>query len=333
MNIKEIAFEFRCRGNYRLVDFMILLFIAACSSKIFYMIHHEQFDTFADAAYGVILGKPHWVAYQNRFLAPLATYLITYAGFDYLTATFIFYNTCIFILAFVLYYLIFDIVRERLFALLYLIAFFFVFMAYQHYWFYVWDAVDIIVFSLFAFGIIKNRTAGYFVLLFFVSIFNRESAMFIALYIIVSSFEYHNKRPYIVLIKKYKLMLGLFLLICGAVFVKLLRSLYFISQPNGFNDDAHQTFGNHFYILGNLKSLLWSNLTNANILNTLFLLVPFLYFFKCVKLYNQNQYELLLLIASVGSSILLFGFLNESRNLLVLIPMYLALWLSVQNNR
>ncbi len=143
-----------------------------------------------DAAAGVLTGHPYWKAYQNRLLGPAAvgwTAHLTgwppggvYQGF------------CFLLLCAA------NAVGGFLFrcshgppgtAWGYVVAYAGLFVAFQDpEWLYLWDYIDLVTMLLFAWAVIMGGwTAWQFVGLFLVELANRESAQFIALWLVLDS--------------------------------------------------------------------------------------------------------------------------------------------------
>ena len=275
-----------------LLYFFIILFISLCVYKIIRQLYSPIWLELSNATYGVITRKPDWIAYQNRLLGPYIVYIISLTGISYLSAFKVFELLIIVIQNLVLFILLLKINIPHRRSLAYVVLFSFAFICFQDYGFYTWDSIDVILFTLFSWGILKGKPATYFVLLFFVSIFNRESAFFISLYIIINSFCINlsngsTKKLY--LASRAKLVTGSFLTIAGIIYTKLIRDYLFISQPNGFFDKVHAQIGNHFHFYKNLADLFFNNLFSLNILNSAIVLGSIIYFAYYAKRYTERQ--------------------------------------------
>lgn len=137
------------------------------------------------AAQGVVSGFPHWRVYQNRVLGP---YLIDWASQfmpSFLFAHFFFSIAALAVagyLACQLGYRIKNVATGLLAFFVFQSAFG---LVLDRNWFYIWDSIDLVVFFLFVLFVVLEKSWIWFVGLFAVAIFNRESAQFIALWLIV----------------------------------------------------------------------------------------------------------------------------------------------------
>ena len=122
----------------------------------------------------------------------------------------------------------------------------------QHYCFYPWDSIDLIIFTLFSYWIIKEKHIIYFILLFFISILNRETALFLPLYLIISSLTLEKKIPYLYCLNFKNLCIGLTLFFSGIIYIKFVRHILFnINTEKHF--DNFNFIGNRIHFFENLK--------------------------------------------------------------------------------
>ena len=176
-----------------------------------------------------------------------------------------------------LFFLIRQMNVKRRESLVWIMLYSFAFILVQHYWFYTWDSIDAIIFTLFAWGIFKTKSVYYFIALFFVALLNRESALFIALYIAIDAFNFKSaKNFYFVSLKK--LLVGTFLILLGLVYTKAIRHYLFVSKPDGQPDTSHELIGNHIYLSQNLYNLFFYNAYSTDIINSVFIITSVLYF-------------------------------------------------------
>ena len=211
----------------------------------------------------------------------------------------------------------------------YLIVIVFAFLTLQFNWFFPWDTIDLILFTCFAYGITKAFPISYFLPLFIFGIFNRESALFISIYLILDSFKFTKGQLLMQFIKSKSLIAGISLFIAGTFYIKFIRSILFISKPNGLLDKNNELLGNHIYFLSNLKDLFLINFTNYNFFVSIFIFVSFGYFISNFRKMDDRQLKLLIMYLIILSSIIVFGLLNETRLYFIILPFFLFLWLSL----
>lgn len=290
--------------------------------------HANNLEQLTNAAYGVIIGKPHWLAYQNRLLGPYSVLFISKTGLSFVNSLLVFHFAALFIFIFLIYWLL---KKEKISLIRNIISLFiilFLFIYFQNYWFYTWDSVDMIIFTLFSYGIVKSLNVNYFLVLFFIAMLNRESALFIGVYLILNSFDINIKTGVIKVFKNRGLFTGVTLLISGVAYIKFIRQKLFIAKPNGLLDTEHEIIGNHINLISNLKELFYYNFFDSNIFVTIFILASLGYFFFNVNRMNSIQIKLFIMLTIIFSNILVFGQINETRMLFILFPLILFLKLS-----
>ena len=315
-----------------LIAYLLVSFIAVCTYKILMTTHMPNIDALTSAAKGVTEGRPHWLAFQNRLLGPYAVLAISTLGLTFKTAWAI-YNAVTLQLFCVLFFWILR--REGLThkdAFTNLIYILFAFLALQHYWFYTWDSIDIIIFTAFAYGILKSLPTRFFFALFVIGIFNRESALFIAAYIALNSFTFSQGNIVPKLTKIKNLLLGSALALLGALYTKTIRHALFVSKlRDGLPDSEHVLIGNHVYFFSNLKNLFFQNFTDRNFFISIFILFTVYYFASRYRRMHDNQIKLFLVSMVMLLNILVFGLVNESRMHFILLPFFFLLWFSLTN--
>ncbi|NOH03792.1 MAG: hypothetical protein HND47_18420 [Chloroflexi bacterium] len=300
-----------------------LLFVVLMTSLVVYQVVRQLYDPYwqalADTSFGILSGTPDWLAYQNRLLAPYLISLISLTGISQVSALKVFVLLAVTAQNFLLFFLLQKSKAAGRTAAVGVLAFSLMFLFIQEYSLYPWDFVDLILFSLFAWGVFARKPLFYFVILFFVTILNRESALFISLFMMFDAFEFSGSAPSSgkpILKSKAKLVTGLLLTLAGILYVTAVRQFLFVSQPGGFSDSRHEWLGNHFNLPENLSALFIENLSNLHILNSLFLLGSTAYVFS----FARREWKAVLLYAAMVVNILIFGVVNENRLYGILLP-------------
>jgi hypothetical protein len=314
-----------------LLAYLLVSFLAICAYKILMTAHLPNMEALISAAKGVTEGKPHWIAYQNRLLGPYVILTISMLGVSFKTAWLIYHELTLQVFCVLIFWIL---RREGLAykdAFANLIYILFAFLALQHNWFYTWDSIDIIIFTAFAYGILKAAPTRLFLVLFVIGILNRESALFIGAYLVLNSLTFSTGKIIPKLTNYKSIVTGSALLVAGALYTKTIRHALFVSKPDGLPDARHELIGNHVYFLSNLKSLFFINFTNRNYYISVFILFAVFYFAGKYRKMNDNQIKLFLISMLLIFNILVFGILIESRMLFILLPFFLLLWLSVTN--
>jgi hypothetical protein len=201
----------------------------------------------------------------------------------------------------------------------------------QHYWSYPWDYIDLGVFTLFAFFIFTRKPTIFFIALFLLEIINRESALFIPLFLVIDAFhiELSSKNIRLSVCHKSKLLIGMLLITLGILYTKFIRHFLFIeSSIKAIADDSsHQLLGNHFLLKDNVRAFFHNFLTKDFVVSV-FIVLMVLFLLGNVKKFSEVQLKALVLFMSLLISIFLFGLINETRMLTVLLPFLLFFHIS-----
>lgn len=302
---------------------MGVLLLAFATYRVFHLIHLPHLSRLAEVSYQPITGHAYWRAFQNRLLAPALLYAIKSAtGVDLVTTFKLFSATSIAILLFIAYFLLNKRGASPVKTFLYTGGFAFFFLIFQDQnWMLAWDFIDVLVFLFFFYGIFSDRDIGYFLLLFIVGIANRESALFIPVWLILdgirltplNSYEFHP----------FKFSVGSLTLIGGSLYTWWIRDLLFIrSHVDHIGTDAsHTGISNHWNLPVNLQTF-YDNVLylQMDFLGPLFMLLIISCLAYHRSQYNEREMKAAILIGGIILSICLFGLINEMRQYMLLLP-------------
>jgi hypothetical protein len=160
--------------------------VALAQFRLVVLIQGHQYAESIDAALGVINGVPHWANYQSRILGPYTVrFLATFTDGNFVLAHVVFL-----ILTTMVAGLLFLQLTTRRFGAqagwAAFIAFHLGFAALlNERWLYAWDHYSIIVFTLFVYFVYAAKDWRWFTALYAVALFNRESALFIAMWMVL----------------------------------------------------------------------------------------------------------------------------------------------------
>lgn len=311
-----------------------IVFVSLITFRVLLQMHAPHFEALSQAAYGVIEGKPHWIAYQNRLLGPIVVFLISKISFlTYSQSLKLFIFLTIYIENIVLFKLLVKMNTTYRRSFLWVVFFSATFVGFQDAsWFYAWDSIDLIIFTICSWGIIQSQSMYLFTALFFVGILNRESALFISLYIILDSFYFNLKEFRILFVDKVKFATGTFLSFFGIIYTKLIRDYLFVSRTNGLDDKPNAVLGNHVYLKQNLLDLFLNNIINIKslrIINSLFILSLISYLIYSFRAWTDAQIKAILIFLVIMTNILVFGLINETRLYFVLFPFLIFFKISI----
>ncbi len=282
-----------------------------------------------DASHGIVIGRPHWRAVAHRVLAPYLVYGLSHLTASYQAALIWFMGTVLFAAKVLWFSLVKRLTGCEATALRYTVLFSALFIMMQdRMWILPWDIVDLLVFSLFAYGIYKGCRTRFFVVLFFIELLNREAALFIALWIVLDGLRFVHPRGWwtIEVVNRGRVALGGALLVGGMAVTKWLRDSLFETShfPWVGTDEAHRVLGNHIYLFRNLGDFFrnFASLENAAI--SLGLLAVVVLFVRSWQKQNR-MVRLTLLWGAMVFNIFFFGLINETRMWQMLIPFVLLL--------
>ena len=184
----------------------------------------------------------------------------------------------------------------------------------QDVWLYVWDFIDISFFIFYGFILFKEEYIKYLVPINFLHIFNRESALIMAVFFLL--LIYTKDKNLTKLFKKNYVIGLIFNLTFGVLYTYFSRKILFIRQSDytGGGQDLENNFlgGNWVTPLYNYNSL-YNGETLANTLILLSLLLVFIFIFKNYKSFESVQKNLSLGIVINILPVFIFGIFTETR--------------------
>jgi hypothetical protein len=300
---------------------------AAVVYKVLMAFHAPHIKNLIGTTDRIIQGKPDWIAHQNRVLGPYLVLLISKLNVSFSIAWMIFTGLWLAIQSVLLFYVLRKRNQTPVESIKFVVIFWFLFLSLQDFWLYTWDGIDLIVFTLFAYGIITEKSTAFHVALFSVAIFNRESALFIAFYILVSAFEFTMKPPSLKFVDRSRLLLGGLLLVGGALFTKYVRHALFVSTWDGRSDVEHQLVGNHVLLLDNLRSIFVDYLASGALPIFIIVVLAIAFFLSRIRSFQDGELKCLLIALLILLNTMVFGLFTETRLFFILLPF--ALFLSI----
>lgn len=230
------------------LNFKVIFSIISISLATIYFLnlkHSLNVDILVDASYGVAEGTPPWKAFQNRLLGPYILRFMTYLGFSK------YFSFISFIIIAILFNnVIFYICLSKLKlpfkkSILWITIFNTLFISFQHSWLYIWDFIDISFYIIYYFLISKNKFYKELLVINFLHIFNRETALIMTIVILFYFIQSRLDRKY-----KSFLITGLtFNLIFGSLYTYFSREYLFIKKAYftlGIETEGNILGGNWF---------------------------------------------------------------------------------------
>lgn len=312
----------------------IAILVGAFSFKAIIFLHFERIDELAMISYSPINGEAFWRAFQNRFFSAwLMEFVMLAGGLSMIWAFKVWLLILLVSINLFIYtsYQKLGVAQHRLFGFIVLFNLLFIFLQ-DHRWIMLWDAVDILLFFLFYYGLLSNKPWYYFVIIFSVGILNREAAMYMALWFVID-----GAYPYFTHPRNYnykKIALGAALLGIGGYYTMWSRATFFVKSyaPYVGYDLENEVTGNHLNFVNNLQSLKQNIISvQLDMLATIFVIFLGIIFWINRKYLDDFLKKLAILFLAIITSIWVFGLINETRLYLIYIPGFMALIFKLYN--
>ena len=160
----------------------VLSIFSIAQLKLFRFSFAANFDAIVEAAKGVATGYPHWRLFQNRVLGPWIFSILYDQGLDETKAYII--TTAGLLLGFytAFTFCAWNLTRNPKAVFVGLLTCFSLnAILLQPPWIYLWDFIDLTVFTFFAWAVIRHARLWVFLALIGVELINREVAVILAL--------------------------------------------------------------------------------------------------------------------------------------------------------
>lgn len=317
---------------------LLTIVVSALTFRALYMMHGDWKDL-ADAAYGVITGRPHWRAFQNRLLGPYLVLGINTVVPTYRQSLLVF--TALGLLAQnALFYILLRSIYLSVRAAVLCVCFWsFMFLVLQDYWIYTWDMIDILIFTIISYIILFVDNKRLMIFLYPTAILNREIALFVpVICIFYEVYSIFYSRKYLTSINKREHILYcityIIFIICGFIYIKLSRDYLFLESSFGGVDGGNQFIGNHVNLFHNLKEIFFVGFLSGSeaYVVTLWMVVIYLSIIF-IETNNISIRLAILLFYMIVVNIIIFGLLNEARVYFPLISLAIFIYIAWQCER
>lgn len=212
----------------KLKTLLFLIVISYLEYRLLMILHSDSIQNQLLMITSPLEGQAWWRAFQNRLLSGI---IVNAIGIQ------VFYILTVFIKNFLFFKLTNDVK-----AVLIFVGLFCLFQDSR--WLIAWDMLDVIFIILMLIIYDRKLSIWYYVALFSVAIFNRESALFIPLFMLINGY-----------VEKKSRTIPIWMLAAGIILTLFLRESFTGSVQTYIGQDlANQTFGNHFYLMENVKS-------------------------------------------------------------------------------
>lgn len=308
----------------------VSLLLACMQFRVIMLVQESNYGASISAAQGVVQGLPHWVIYQSRVLGPWMVELLSRLDGNFQWA-YVYYVIATTAGA---GWLILTTVRRRFgtdagWGALFLFHMLFSALL-SKLWLYAWDHIGLIVFTLFVRFVMDGKGTRWFLALFAVAIFNRESALYIALWMVLDPLikaVFDRTPPRLTMPLCGAACLG-----AGLVVIGMLRRLLLVREIGPELYDAPELAGKTVHIkweqnLAYLQTVLTTASFTFEFVIVVFLLaVVALAVVLAVR--DPRRYLALSVVhLALIASILVAGLVQETRVMLELVPLVcLGVW-------
>jgi hypothetical protein len=306
----------------RLAVVLALGIICFLEIRCVQLIQARSWDLEVKGAFGIVHGTAEWRVYQNRLLGPWCIQgiaALTHRPFEsaYKTG----FSILMAVPVFLCFALVRRVTRQTRDSFRAAIAFAVAIVALQdRSWFYLWDAIDLSTMLLFAYAVMYARdNLRILVPLFFVELLNRESAGFIALWIIVyQTWKYFAYGA----VDVRRLFLGAGLLIGGAAWTRWIRQTLFLHSINPAYglDRSHAVNGEHFQLFRNLNNFIHPYDGTGFAVAVLCCAGLLLLFRRLSRAKEPEGRPIVILLSVMMLAVWIFGAVTETRVWLEFIP-------------
>jgi len=307
---------------------LLLLVISLLELHSLQLIQASGYDREVVGAYGILHGTPEWRVYQNRLLGPILVQLLMKAAHTNFVMAYA--HTLSLLVAganFIVYALVRHQTSKSSTGLIASVTFAAAVIVFQDAnWFYLWDAIDLSTMLAFAYLALKQSTdLRLLIPLFFVELLNRESAEFVALWIIFASLFTLLAASGDNLVKGrmfIKCLCGLALLGFGSWWTHWIRSRLFHHSfdPRIGLDLFHRTNGEHLTLFYNFASFTSSYNPESFMVGIIANCAIGYFLYKLLATKGLLSAPLVFLILAMVSAVWTFGVVAETRVWLEFVP-------------
>lgn len=262
-------------------------------------------------------------AFLQRFLGPYVIILIEKFSFSLETSYRIFIKFNFLVNALIFYYSMKKLNLNILKSSSYLIIYKFLICSYFGSLFYPWDFIDLWIYVIFLYLILKKKNIIAFVMLFLFAMLNGDRALIIPVYIAINSITLIKKKISINLNNFY---LGLILLILGIIYLYLIR-IYISPIKPGVTETIFGGYGS--YLFRNIEHFLFKNWFSHNFFYQITFVALTVYFISSIYKFKKFQINIFLIYLIKFSLVFTFGIIEEVRDFLFIIPTALILFITI----
>ena len=300
------------------------LLAALTQFRLIVTIMGPRYGMSVDAAQGVVNGLPHWRVFQSRVFGPWSVEALSWLTGNFLAAHVIYTIGLYFLAGLAILYVAYRLFGSKSAWMCFFAFHFLCVLLTNHMWFYAWDSGELLTFILFCYFVLSGKDWRWMTGLFAVSIFNRESAFFIAAWMVLdpllTSFL-DRTRPRVTPM----IAAGLACLVAGGAVIHVLRDWLLVKEIGpelfGMPEKAGLAFQSN---LGDNLQFMASAFTHPtpefHILLVLLLLSPLALTVFLYRRFGRRYLSLGLTHILIALTLPVVGMLSEQRVMFDLAP-------------
>jgi hypothetical protein len=276
-----------------------------------------------DATAGVLAGRPQWRNYQSRILAPgLVAAATTVTGLSFARASqlvaagllLLVNATCLALFR----------GDGRFAAWTYTIVYAGFFVALQdREWLFLWDYVDLFVFLLFAWAVVTRASSWIVVALFFCELLNRETALLIAVWIVLDAVNIERRSARVVWrgVGTGAALGGL-----AVLWLRFIRGYLFRGQSLPLGPGYRTVFGALWMLPHNYHAIITARSRLDTGVGIVAVAATAVLLHRAWRVLDRQAWKVATLLSMSVASIAMFGLVTETRVWMCLSPFWL--WLA-----
>lgn len=309
----------------------VSLLFALAQFRMIMLVLGQNYANSIDAAWGVVKGLPHWRLYQSRVLGPWTIEALSGVLGSFSNAH-VFYTIAMTAVA---GWLILALMHGRCgnraawgaFFLFHLLSC----LLLGNLWLYAWDQSGVVIFVLFTYFVLSDKDWRWFAALFSLAVFNRESAFYIALWMVIDPLLkalLDRNRPPLAMP-----LAGLACFGCGLALIAWLRDTLLVREIGPELFDMPQMAGKSFHNQWDTNLAFLHQMTTQfslgfELLIALFLVVVLTVAAALACRDRRRYLGLALTQGAIVGSMLVAAAIQETRVMLELVP-FLAMGIGV----
>jgi hypothetical protein len=185
-----------------------------------------------------------------------------------------------------------------------------------------WDSVEYLTFTAFAWAVLTRASNTTFALLFVIALLNRESGLFMAVWLVASGLMMPSTDAVARHVRRGRIAMGLGLGIAGTAFVLAARRMLWAGTLPA---SPMTPWGNHFELVDNVRKLA-ADVGALNHESLFILAIPAVagWLYRARRELDANGAAMVVVLAGIAASNLCFASVTEARTWLVCVPLVVA---------